>query len=434
MANKNRGSSAETIRPKRRRSRARSQESRAGWLMATPAILLLLAFLIIPFFMAFGFAFTNQRLISPNPTEFVGLRNFKRLLTVRYVPIEAETDEAGNLLYVNNEGDDIEVDENGRFIVFDVDGDQIPVDANGDLIETRPDGTPIMVDMGRRQPPIPAIEYEATYKFPRTRTFTRDNPDFPKLDGLQEAFTFVRGTTQHTILGGDAVFLKSLLNIFYFAAVIVPIQGGLGLGLALLVNQKLRGINFFRAIYFIPVVISMVIVSILWRFIYDANNGLLNNLLGFFTAGLFKPVDWLGSVKTAMPAVMMMSIWQAVGFHMIIWLAGLQTIPSMLYEAADIDGANNWQKFRYVTWPGLHNTFVFVLITITMAAFGLFTQIDIMTRGGPLDSTTTVIHQMVQRGFQKQDIAYGSTISVFFFLMVLSVAVIQRFLTRDDAR
>ncbi len=356
-------------------SKAQRQESRAGWAMITPAVILLLAFLIIPFFMAFGFAFTNQRLISPNPTEYVGTRNFQQLLKMRFFTIPAEVDP-----------------ETGEYI----------------------------------------LDEEGNYTFPRARNFTRNNPDYPELNGLQESFSWVRGDTQYLLLAADAVFLRSLLNIFYFTIVIVPVQGGLGLLLALMVNQKLKGINIFRTIYFIPVVISMVIISILWRFIYDGNNGLLNNLLSLVSFGSFQPIDWLGNENTAMPAIMMMSIWQAVGFHMVIWLAGLQTIPGSLYEAASVEGANAWQQFRYVTWPGLRNTFVFVLITITMAAFGLFTQVDIMTRGGPLDSTTTVIHQMVQRGFNKQDIASGSAISVFFFLMVLTVALIQRYLTREN--
>ncbi len=367
--------SAANVSTSRRQARMRKQESRAGYVMIAPAAILMLMFLIIPFFMAFGFAFTNQRLISPNPTEFVGMRNFERLLTVRVFPIEAEVDP-----------------ETGDYI----------------------------------------LDEEGNLTFPRARNFTRNNPDYPELDGLQESFSWVRNGTQYTVLAGDSVFLRSVLNILYFAVVIVPVQGGLGLVLALMINQKLRGINIFRTIYFIPVVISMVIVSILWRFIYDADNGLLNNLLGMISFGNIKPIDWLGNEKMAMPAIIIMSIWQAVGFHMVIWLAGLQTIPGVLYEAAAVAGANTWQTFRYVTWPGLRNTAVFVLITITMAAFSLFTQVDIMTRGGPLDATTTVIHQAVQRGFQKQDIAYGSSISVFFFLMVLTVALIQRFLTREN--
>ena len=363
------------LQGRRKTAQARKQEARAGFMMAAPAILLLLGFLIIPFFMAFGYAFTNQRLITPNPTEYVGTRNFKRMLNMRTLTVEAELD---------------------------------PVT-----------GEPIVDD-------------EGNFVFPRARTFTRNNPDFPQYDGLQEVTSWTTGTSKRMLLAGDSVFIRSIANILYFAVVVVPVQGGLALGLALLVNQKLRGINFFRAIYFIPVVVSIVIVSILWRFIYDGNNGLLNNLLGALSFGRFQPVDWIGNQYTAMPAIIVMSIWQAVGFHMVIWLAGLQSIPSTLYEAAEVAGANKWQQFRYVTWPGLHNTFVFVLITITMAAFSLFVQVDIMTRGGPLDSTTTVIHQMVQRGFGKQDIAYGSAISVFFFLVVLAIALIQRYLTQED--
>ena len=119
-------------------------------------------------------------------------------------------------------------------------------------------------------------------------------------------------------------------------------------------------------------------------------------------------------------------MWQAVGFQMVIWLAGLQLIPTHLYEAAALDGAGRWAQFKHVTWPGLRNTAVFVFITITIAAFGLFTQIDVMTRGGPLDSTSTVIFQAVEQGFRKQDLAYGSAISVVFFVLVLVVALVQR--------
>ena len=354
---------------------ARRQEVLTGWLMAGPAVILLLGFLIIPFFMAFVFAFTNQRLISPNPTEFVGTRNFSRLLTVRLLPVEPILDE-----------------ETGE----------------------------------------PVLDEEGNLTYPRMRNFTRNNPDYPHLDGLQEWTHWTWGDTRWVFLAGDAVFMKSLVNTFTFALFVVPLQGGLGLLLALLINQRTRGVNIFRTIYFMPVVVSMVVVSILWRFIYDGNDGLLNNVLALITFGNFEPVDWIGDPSTALGAIMAMSIWQGVGFHMVIWLAGLQTIPTVLYEAAAVEGANAWQQFKYVTWPGLRNTAIFVLITITMAAFGLFIQIDVMTRGGPLDSTTTVIFQAVQRGFAKQDIAYGSAISVVFFIMVLTVALIQRYLTKGD--
>ncbi len=199
----------------------------------------------------------------------------------------------------------------------------------------------------------------------------------------------------------------------------------------MIVNQRTAGVNTFRTIYFMPVVISMVVVAILWRFIYDGQNGLLNSILSFITFGNFEPIDWIGNPETAMLAIIVMSIWQGVGFHMVIWLAGLQTIPGVLYEAAMVEGAGALNKFRYVTWPGLRNTAIFVLVTITIQAFGLFTQINVMTRGGPLDSTTSVIFQAYQRGYEKQNIAGGSAISVIFFIMVLIVTLIQRYVTRE---
>jgi multiple sugar transport system permease protein len=128
---------------------------------------------------------------------------------------------------------------------------------------------------------------------------------------------------------------------------------------------------------------------------------------------------------------MAMSAWQAVGFHMVIWLSGLQTIPVSLYEAAGLDGAGAWQNFRYVTWPGLRNTAVLVLIVITIQAMGLFVQVDVMTRGGPLDSTQSVVFQALQRGYDKQDIAEGSAISVLLFVIVLTITFVNRYLTRD---
>lgn len=354
----------------------RQRESIAGWLMVSPALILLLSFLIIPFFMAFGFSLTNQRLISPNPTEYVGMRNFERLLSINVMVLDPIVDEA-----------------TGQ----------------------------------------PVLDEEGNVTYPRTREFTRNNPDFPQYEGLQEWWTFQWGGQKVVLLAGDAVFMRSLLNTLYFTLVVVPVQGGLALLLALIVNQRIAGIDIFRTIYFMPVVVSIVVVSILWRFIYDGSNGLLNSLLSLITGGRYQPIDWLGNPATAMPAVIGMSIWQAVGFHMVIWLAGLQTIPGVLYEAASVEGANAWQKFRFVTWPGLRNTFVFVLVTITIAAFGLFTQINVMTRGGPLDATTSIIFQAVIQGYEKQSISYGSAISVVFFVMVLLVALIQRFITRERA-
>ena len=248
---------------------------------------------------------------------------------------------------------------------------------------------------------------------------------------MREWLSWKQGDNRKVVVAKDVVFMKSLVNTLTFVLFVAPLQAGAALILALLINQKLRGINIFRTIYFMPVVVSIVVVSLLWRFIYDGNDGLLNNLLASMTFGFFKPVDWLGTPETALPSIIAMSIWQGVGFHMVIWLSGLQTIPPTLYEAASIAGASKWQLFRYVTWPGLRNTAVLILIVITMQGFALFAQIDVMTNGGPLDSTQVLVFQAVERGYGKQDISGGSTISVILFLLVLTISLIQRWLTRE---
>ena len=348
------------------------RSNRVGWGFALPAFALITTFIILPFFLAFYFSLTNQRLISPNPTEFVGLQNYENLLKLSVITIEPERDESGAVIR----------------------------DADGEI------------------------------QYPRVRTITR-NPDYPQYKGMREWFRWQSGETAKVVVAKDVVFMKALVNTLTFVLFIVPLQGGGALLLALLINQKLRGINIFRTIYFMPVVISMVVIALLWRFIYSGDDGLLNNILLALGFGLFEPIDWLGRTDTALGSIIFMSAWQGMGFHMVIWLSGLQTINPTLYEVAAIEGSSRWQTFRYVTWPGLRNTAILVLIVITMQAFALFVQIDVMTKGGPLDSTQTLVFQTVQRGYGKQDISGGSTISVILFLIVLVISLTQRYLTRE---
>jgi multiple sugar transport system permease protein len=254
--------------------------------------------------------------------------------------------------------------------------------------------------------------------FTNARLISPTGPSFVGIDNYTRAFT------------NDPTFVRSLFNTFYFAAVVVPLQSALGLALALLVNQKIRGVTIFRTIFFLPVVTSIVVVSILWTLLYQ-EDGLINSILHTVTGGAFNGVAWLQETWSAMPAIIVLSIWQAVGFHMVIWLAGLQTIAPELYEAARMDGANSREQFRYVTWPGLRPTLVFVAVTITIAAFGLFVQIDVMTKGGPLDSTGTIIFHAVQQGFRQQEVGYGAALSLIFFVLVLAVSLLQRRLTQE---
>jgi ABC superfamily ATP binding cassette transporter, membrane protein len=247
------------------------------------------------------------------------------------------------------------------------------------------------------------------------------SPTPPKFVGLNN---FVRAFAH------DPSFLRSLTNTAFFAMIVVPCQSALALALAVLVNAKVKGVTVFRTMIFMPVVTSMVVVSILWSFFYE-ENGLFNSVLNTVTGGAWTAIAWLNNPGTAMPAIILLSIWQAVGLHMIIWLSGLQGIDPALYEAADLDGANGWQRFRYVTWPGLHSTMVFILVTITIAALGLFVQVDVMTSGGPQDATSTLVYHAVRKGYREQDMGYGSAISLIFFVSVLVISLIQRRLTRE---
>jgi ABC-type sugar transport system permease subunit len=254
--------------------------------------------------------------------------------------------------------------------------------------------------------------------FTNARLISPNPPRFVGLDNFVRAFT------------ADPAFVRSAINTFVFAMVIVPVQAGLGLLLAVLVNQKLRGVTMFRVIFFVPVVTSIVVVSILWKFMYQ-EDGLVNSFIDTITFGAWQGTAWLNNPSTALGAIIVLSIWQAVGFHMLIWLSGLQTIPEELYEAARMDGATAWQQFTNVTWPGLRSTMVFVLVTITIAALGLFVQVDVMTQGGPVNSTTTLVYHAVRKGYREMETGYGATISLIFFVLVLIVALVQRFLTRE---
>lgn len=370
-------SAIDTQRPQTARrggSRSANRDLVPAILLGGPAIVLLLMFLIGPFFMGIGYSFTNQRLISANPTEWVGLRNYQRLLSMSFLAVEPAVDP-----------------ETGQ----------------------------------------PVLDADGNPEYPRSRDYTRNETDYPQYAGMREWFSFDAANQRIYVLAGDPTFLRSVVNVIFFALIVIPIQTGVGLILALLVNQKLKGRNFFRTIYFSPVVTSMVVISIVWTFLYDKDNGLINQFLGTISFGAIDPINWLGNPNTAMAAIIIMSAWQGVGMQMVLFLAGLQGIQESLYEAAGIDGANGWQKFRHVTVPGLRGIFVFIIITITIAAFQLFTQVFVMTNGGPNDATTTVTFHMVNVGFREQNIAYAAAIGVIFFLFILTVSLVQRYVLRD---
>lgn len=362
----------------------KAYERITAYAMFAPAAILLTLFLIVPFFMAFGLSLTDQPLVpriettidpetgertqQQEPPDFVGLENYSELLRIAVFTMEPQIDE--------DTGD----------VVLDDDG---------------------------------AVVYE------RPRSYLRP-------EGLEELFQISLGSARYLVGAGDATFYRSLLNIFYFVIVVVPLQTSLALLLAMLVNQNIVGSNFFRTVYFSPVVTAMAIVSVLWFFLYNPSEGLINSFLNVFGIG---PFEWLEHPASAMPAIILMSIWQGVGFQMVIFLAGLQEIPEALYEASSLDGANLFQRFRYVTLPSLRNTTLFVVISTTILAFKLFVQVDVMTfgRGGPEDATVTTVLHMVNEGFRSsQQVGYASAIAVVFVLIVLTISIIQRRVLREE--
>lgn len=231
----------------------------------------------------------------------------------------------------------------------------------------------------------------------------------------------------------DASFLRALLNNALFALVVVPVQTALALGLALLLNRTLPGMAFFRTLFFMPVVFPMSLVAVIWVLIYAPGpTGMMNALLAFITLGAWEARDFLHHPALAFPAIMLLSIWQGVGFQMVIMLAGLQAIPEELYEAAAIDGANRWRQFWFVTVPRLRNTIIFVMLVTTILAFRLFDQVQIMTQGGPVNATTTVMFETVRAAFARQQVARASAMTVVFFLIVLAVTLVQRRIMKEE--
>jgi multiple sugar transport system permease protein len=287
-------------------------EALTGWIFSAPAIILLIVFLVIPFFMAIGLAFTDQRLVpNPNlPTRIVGLRNFVRLVE-------------------------------------------------------------------------------------------------------------------------DEAFLRGLLNNFYFVVVVVPLQTSFALLLAVLINQKIQGRNVYRTIYFAPVVTSMVVVAIVWTFLYNPA-GLINAFIQTISFGQLGPFNWLLNTKLVFPSIMLLSIWQGVGFQMVIFLAGLQEIPGEVYEAAEVDGANKLQQFFNITIPQLRNTIIFVVVATTILAFKLFDQVKVMTDGGPQNASMTTMLYAIDQGWGQLKVGYASAITVVFFVIVLVVSLFQRRFLREE--
>ncbi len=226
----------------------------------------------------------------------------------------------------------------------------------------------------------------------------------------------------HAMAVLDDLSRVSLLNTIYYVAVTVPAGVLLSLLLAVAMNQKIRGIVLYRTAYFLPVISSTVAVSLLWQWLYHPEYGLLNYLLGL--VGL-PPSKWLADPASAMPAVMIVSVWRGLGFNMVILLAGLQGVPQELYDAAAIDGAGAVDAFRHVTLPMLSPTLFFVTVLSIISSFQVFDQTYVMTRGGPLNATTTIVFYIFRQAFEWFHMGYAAALGYVLFAIILAFTLLQ---------
>lgn len=231
------------------------------------------------------------------------------------------------------------------------------------------------------------------------------------------------GLENYQRLVSDPAFHNALVNTLYYAAVTTPVSVALALGLAILLNRRLPLRGFLRTSVFLPVVLSLAIVAIAWNFLLDPNIGLLSYWLG--KVGIASEQGWLRDPSLAMPAVMLVGIWKNVGFYMVMYLAGLQSIPRELHEAAAIDGAGAWRRFRRITWPLLANQTMLITILAAIATLQAFDQIYVMTRGGPFFKTETVVMMIYRVGFKEFEFGYASAVSWVLVLLIFGLSMAQ---------
>ncbi len=230
-------------------------------------------------------------------------------------------------------------------------------------------------------------------------------------------------------LGQDTVFWQTLRNTLLYLVGVVPILASVSLGLAILVNRQLRGIHWFRMAFYTPVVISMVVAGVAWNALY-ASGGIFNQLLE--TLG-FDRIPWLTSPQLSLWSVMVVTIWKGLGYYMVIYLAGLQAIPAELYEAAAIDGSDGWQRHWDITIPLMRPYIILVAVISAISATKVFEEIFIMTKGGPRNSSKTVVYYLYEQAFQNLEISYACTIGLVLFLTILLLSLINLYAARGRA-
>ncbi len=231
------------------------------------------------------------------------------------------------------------------------------------------------------------------------------------------------GLANYTHVFQDRLFWQAVWNTLRFLIVHIPLQIIVALGLAELLNRTVKGASFFRAAFFLPVIVSGVVVTILWQQLLSFNSGILNRML---TALALPRVAWLDDPAIAMYSIAVMATWKNVGLYIILFLVGLQSVPTQYYEAADLEGASNWQKFRYITLPMINPTMFTVVVLSTIGGFSLFVEPYIMTQGGPMNTTLSAVMYIYRQAFQYYHMGYSATLGFCFALIILMVVVLQR--------
>lgn len=237
------------------------------------------------------------------------------------------------------------------------------------------------------------------------------------------------GTGNYTRLFYDRLFWKAIRNTLKFLLLHIPLQLIVSLFLAYLLNQKMRALSFFRASFFMPVIVSGVVVTILWQQLLGYDSGLINRLLT--TIG-FNKIGWLVNPDVAIYSIAVMATWKNVGLYVILFLVGLQTVPPQYYEAAKMEGATRWQQFYHITLPMINPTIFMVVILSTIGGFNLFIEPYIMTGGGPLNQTLSAVLYIYKQAFQYYNMGYSATLGFFYAIMIMTVVVLQkRFIEKE---
>ncbi|MGH2330706.1 carbohydrate ABC transporter permease [Thermoanaerobacter mathranii] len=253
---------------------------------------------------------------------------------------------------------------------------------------------------------------------------------YPLIQSLYMSFTnfdfsgppqFIGFDNYKKLLFNDPMVWKTLVNTFY-AALVVPISIAVSLFMAILLNQPIKGRNFFRSLFFLPSISSVVAMGLIWKWIFNPDFGLLNYVLGLI--GINGP-NWTNDIRWAMPAMVIQGVWAGLGMNIILYLAALNNVPTELYEAATVDGANSWHKFWYITVPSISPVTFFILITSLIAALQDFPRFMIVTGGGPNYATTTIVYYLYTTAFQYSQMGYASALAWFLGVIIMAVVLLN---------